>query len=365
MALIDTIELEVAGNKESFRLNEMEQRGLAQSIEAAKGLGAPMDARLNSEIGYDQIITTLTAVETKVARQKNLEFGIEEAIDIVEGVGAWKDQGVYFKSFANGGDTLDSWRIDQAQQGATASQSTASVGRETYPYMFLRKMISYTKVELEQAFASGIWNAIEEKSWARRREFDLRFAELVYKGTSDGIYAGLLTLPGVYTETDTVIKKRLSLMTDAEFQTALNTMFSTSYTNANYTAKPNVFLMPELDRLSLSTTWSSVGAGFNQGRTRLALLEEAFRNFTGDANARVLGSNFANASLNGGVDQYAMYRKDPFELKIDMPVPYGIYPGSTVDGFNFQNTALCQVSGVVSKYPKQFVYFKNSTPQGA
>jgi hypothetical protein len=55
-----------------------------------------------------------------------------------------------------------------------------------------------------------------------------------------------------------------------------------------------------------------------------------------------------------------MYRKDPFELKIEMPVPYGIYPGASVDGFNFQDTALAQVSGVVSKYEKQFVYFKNT-----
>lgn len=361
---IDTIEMDVAGSKEVFKLNETEQRGLAQAKALVKDW-VPTDTRLNSEVGYDQIITTLTAVETRVARQKNLEYGIEEAIDIIEGVGAWMDEGAYFKSFANGGDTLDSWRIDQAQQGATKSQATASVSKETYPFMTLAKMIAYTKVELEQAFASGIWNAVEEKSWARRREFDLRFAELVYRGTSDGMFSGLLTLPGVYTETDTVITQRLSTMSDSDFQKALNTMFSASYTNAQYTSKPNRFLIPELDRIALSTTWSAVGAGFNQGRTRLALLEEAFRNFTGDADARVIGSNFANAQLNGGVDQYAMYRKDPFELKVDMPVPFGVYPGASVDGFNFQNTALCRVSGVVSKYPQQFVYFKNSTPQGA
>lgn len=364
MAFIDTIELDVAGSKESFKLNECEQRGLAQSLAAVKSWGAPMDARLNDEVGYDQVITTLTAVETRVARQKNLEFGIEEAVDIVTGVGAWMEQGVYFESFANGGDTLDSWRIDQAQQNATKSQATASVSKKSYPFMFLGKMIAYTKVELEQAYASGIWNAIEEKSWARRREFDLRFAELVYKGTSDGLYNGLLTIPGVYTETDTVINKSLAVMTDAEFQAAMTSMFSTSYTNSGYTAKPNRFLMPETVRIALSSMWTTVGAGFQQGRTRLELLEDAFRRFTGDGDARVIGCNFANAALNGGVDQYAMYRKDPFELKIDMPVPYGIYPGASVDGFNFQNTALCQVSGVVAKYPKQFVYFKNSNPAG-
>ena len=358
MALVNEIKLNCAGVEENFRLNECEAMALAQWKEEGKRMfGA--EYRVN-DLGYDQIITTLSAVETRVARQKNIEFGIEEAIDIVEGVGAWREEGVYFKSFANGGDSLDSWRIDHAQMGATKSQATASVAKETYPLMFLGKMISYTRTELEQAAASGIWNAVEEKAWARRREFDLRFAELVYKGTSDGIYHGLLTLPNVQTYSDSVITKRLCDMSDSEFQSAMNTMFQNSYSTAEYTAKPNRFLIPELDRIGLSATYSSYGAGFAQGITRLQRLEEAFRNYTGDANARVIGTNFANGALNGGVETYAMYRKDPFELKIEMPVPYGIYPGASVDGFNFQNTALAQVSGVVSKYDKQVVYFKNT-----
>lgn len=358
MALVNEIKLNCAGQEESFKLNETESMALAQWKNAACNAWGS-EARVN-DLGYDQIITTLSAVETRVARQKNIEFGIEEAIDIVQGVGAWKDQGVYFKSFANGGDTLDSWRIDQAQMGATKSQATASVSKEVYPYMILAKMIAYTRVELEQAAASGIWNAIEEKSWARRREFDLRFAELVYKGTADGLFHGLLTLPNVHTETDTIIQSRLCDMNDTQFQTAINAMFSTSYTTSEYTAKPNRLLIPELDRIGLASTWSTYGSGFAQGITRLQRLEEAFRNYTGDANAKVIGTNFANGALNGGVETYAMYRKDPFELKIEMPVPYGIYPGASVDGFNFQDTALAQVSGVVSKYEKQFVYFKNT-----
>ena len=358
MALVSEIKLNCAGQEESFRLNECESMALSQWQDAAsRAWGA--EFRVN-DLGYDQIITTLSAVETRVARQKNIEFGIEEAIDIVQGVGAWREEGVYFKSFANGGDTLDSWRLDQAQMGATKSQATASVAKETYPFMFLGKMIAYTRTELEQAAASGIWNAIEEKSWARRREFDLRFAELVYKGTSDGIFHGLLTLPDVQTYADNVITKRLCEMSDSEFQTALNTMFQNSYSTSGYTAKPNRFLIPELDRIGLSATYSSYGAGFAQGITRLQRLEEAFRNYTGDGNAKVIGTNFANGALNGGVETYAMYRKDPFELKIEMPVPFGIYPGASVDGFNFQNTALAQVSGVVSKYNKQSVYFKNT-----
>jgi len=362
MKLVDTLKIELGGQVEEFRLNECEMMALAEAQNAVKGWVAnPMDARLN-DVGFDQIITTLSAVETRVARQKNLQYSVEDAIDVVTGVGAWKEQGVFFRSFANGGDDLDSWRIDLAQQGATKAQANASVDRQTYPYMFLAKMIAYTRVELEQAATSGIWSAIEEKSFARRREYDLRYAQLVFQGTTDGVFPGLLSLPGVYTEADTIITMKLFKMSDAQFQVALQTLFPASYTNAQLTEKPNRFLIPELDRIGLSTTWSAVGIGFSQSRTRLEQLEIAFRNYTGDGESRVIGNNFANAVLNGGVDIYTMYRKDPFELKVENPVPFGIYPGVSVDGFNFQNTALSQTSGVVAKYLQQHMYIKNSTP---
>lgn len=361
---IETLKLNVNGNEEVFRLNECEQAALAQMKSKVNSEWGekPLDARFNDDLGYDQIITTLTAVETRIARQKNIEYDVSDAIDVVAGAGAWREQGIYFRSFPNGGDTLDSWRLDQAQQGATKSQSTASVDSVTYPYTFLGKMISYTKVELEQAAASGIWNAIEEKSYARKHEFDLRFAEFAFKGTADGAFKGLLTLSDIETDSDTIITKKLYKMSDSDFQTALGNLFQKSYSTANMTARPNRFLIPMLDYIGLGSTWSSVGSGFVNGRNRLALLEEAFRNYTGDASAKVIGSNFANAALNGGIDQYVMYRKDPFELKIENPVPFGVYPGASVDGFNFQNTALAQVSGVICKYPRQMLYIKNSTP---
>lgn len=363
MPMVNLIDLEINGQKEQIRLNETESVALQTMKNKVKDAwGDPVDVRLNDDVGYDQTITTLSAIETRIARQKNVEVQLDDIIDVVAGNGAWRENGIYFESFPNGGDTLASWRLDQAQQGATKSQSTASVMKKSYPYIFLGKMISYTRTELEQAATSGIWNAIEEKSWARKNEFDLRFAEFVFKGMED--LPGLLTLPDVETETDTVITKRLSLMTDAEFQQALLDLFPTSYSNSGFTARPNRFLIPEMDRMMLAGTFSSYGVGFQQSRTRLEQLEIAFKGFTGDANAKVVGSNFCNAELNGGTDTYLLYRKDPFELKVEMPVPFGIYPGVSVDGFNFQNTALAQVSPVIAKYKRQFLMVKNSTPTG-
>lgn len=366
MPLVNLIKLNVNGVEEQIRLNETEAIALQTYKSKIKdSWGDPIgDARINSDVGYDQTITTLSAIETRIARQKNIEHNVEAAIDVVTGNGAWRDQGIYFESFPNGGDTLESWRIDQAQMGATKSQSTASVKAKSFPYIFLGKMIAYTRTELEQAAVSGIWNAIEEKSWARKNEFDLRFAQFAFWGMGPDL-PGLLTLPDVETETDTLIKKRLSLMSDDEFQTCLKSLFPQSYSTAQYSSKPNTFLMPELDRMMLGATYSSVGVGFQQRISRLEQLEIAFRGFTGNANAKVVGSNFCNAELNNGVDVYMLYKKDPLELKIEMPVPFGIYPGVSVDGFNFQNTALAQVSPVVAKYKRQFLMVKNSTPQGS
>ena len=363
MPMVNQINFELNGEKETIRLNETESVALAtMKKKVADSWGTPLDARLNDDIGYEQTITTLTAIETRVARQKNVEYDLSDIIDVVAGNGAWRDQGIYFESFPNGGDSLESWRLDHAQQGATKSQSTASLSGKTYPFILLGKMVSYTRPEIEQAAASGIWNVIEEKAWARKNEFDLRFAQFVFQGMQE--LPGLLTLPDVETDTDTLITKRLSMLSDAEFQTALQDIFPQSYATSGYTAKPNRFLMPEMERMALAATFSSVGAGFTQGRSRLELLETAFRGFTGDASAKVVGSNFCNAELNGGVDTYLLYRKDPFELKVEMPVPFGVYPGASVDGFNFQDTALAQVSPVIAKYKRQFLLIKNSTPQG-
>lgn len=365
MPMVNLIKTKINGVEEQVRLNETEAMALQVMKNKVKSeWGDPMgDVRLNDDVGYDQTITTLSAIETRIARQKNVEHDVSAAIDVVAGNGAWREQGIYFESFPNGGDTLESWRIDQAQQGATKSQSTASVQAKNYPYIFLGKMVAYTRVELEQAAASGIWNAIEEKSWARKNEFDLRFAQFAFLGMGPDL-PGLLTLPDVETETDTVIKKRMHLMTDDEFQTCLKTLFPQSYSTAGFTSRPNTFLMPEMDRMMLAGTFSSVGVGFQQSRSRLEQLEVAFRGFTGNPDAKVVGSNFCNAELNGGVDTYLLYRKDPFELKIEMPVPFGIYPGVSVDGFNFQNTALAQVSPVIAKFKRQFLMVKNSTPNG-
>lgn len=362
--MINEIKLKKGDKEFNFRLNECETMALAQAKNAVSReweVDGQKDYRLNDDVGYEQTITTLTALETQVARQKNLEYSVEDAIDVVAGVGAWKEEGKYIRAFYNDGEDLDSWMVGHGKQNAAASQSEASMDMQSFQYMYLRKMISYTRVELEQAAASGVWNVIEEKSAARKRAYDLNFAKFAFQGKPTLGYDGLLSVTGAQTDISAITKK-LMKMTDAEFQEFLTTSFPGYYVNVAYSTKPNVFLLPELDRIGLSSVYPTAGAGFTSGRNRLQLLEEAFRNFTGDAGSKVIGSNFANAQLNGGVDQYAMYRKDPFELKIENPIPYGVYPGVSVDGFNFQNTALSQISGVVCKYTQQMYYFKNETP---
>lgn len=347
-------------NNVEIKLNGCEQIALEQAKKAVSSWNDYGTVRCNDgeNVGYEQAITTLTALETKIAREKNLELDADKAIDIIEGPGAWKEELVWFEGHYNGGDSLDSWRLDHAQNGAAKNLSTASLTKRTAPYALLGKMISYTKSEIEQAQASGIWNAIEEKSMARKREFDLRLNEWVFKGSKDGQFEGLLNISGVTSDTDTSVPTMFSAMTDAQFQTALSTLFSTYYVGTDYTAKANTFLMPSLDMMKCAGTYSQVGSGFSTGINRLDRIKEAFRAATGDANAQVIGANLCNGALNNGFHQYVMYKKDPYELHVEMPVPFGVYPGASVDGFNFQNTALAQVSGVIAKYKKQIRYFK-------
>lgn len=358
--MINKIEMEdFEGKKVEFRLNDCESLALEEAKSKVKNAWGD-SYRLNdgSEVGYDQMLTTLTAIETKIAREKNLETNVEKAIDVIAGPGAWKEEVVWFEGHYNGGDTLQSWRLDHAQNNAAKNLSTASVTRKTAPYALLGKMIAYTRSELAQAEASGIWNVVEEKSEARKREFDLRFAQWVFQGSGDGQYEGLLNLTGVTSDTDTSLTKQFSTMTDNEFQTALSTIFVSAYNETNLTAKPNRFIMPSLDAVACSGIYSSVGTGFTSGINRLDRINDALRRMSGDPSAEVVDCNFANSVYNGGFDQYVLYRKDRFELHVENPVPFGVYPGVSIDGWNFQNTAVAQVSGVIAKYKKQLRYFK-------
>ena len=350
-------------DKESLFLNQ----GEATALHLAKQSVA--DSHWNSlglikcndgeSVGYEQAITTLTAIETRVAREKNMQNNVEECIDIVQGPGAWKEVMQYFEGHYNSSASLDSWTVEHAQHNAPVDLSTASLTTKIVPYIYARKAISYTKAELEQAEASGIWNVIEEKAVARKRDFDQMFAKFAMLGSEDGRHDGLLNIKGVTADIDTTINKPLSQMTDAEFNAVLGNIFVGAYIQSQYTEMPNRFIMPAVEKMRLANKWSDVGSGFSTGMNRLARIEDAFKKAVGDETAKVVGVNYADSSLNKtGYDTYALYRKDPFELKIEMPIPYGIYEGTSVDGWHFMNTAMAQFSGVIAKYKQQIKYFK-------
>jgi hypothetical protein len=312
-------------------------------------------------VGFDQVLTTLTAIDTEIAREKNALEKVSDFIDVVEGNGAWREEIMYFKAHNNDGDTLNDWRVDYAQHGAAKPLTQASVSSAKVPVLTLVKMMEYNRKELAQAMASGVWDPIREKEYNRRHNFDIVFQRFAMFGSEDGEYEGLLNISGVETDTGTAFGgKNLSAMTDDEFIAAMKTLFSDYYVGTDMTELPNRFILPEIERLKLATTFTSVASGFKDHVSRLEILEESLRRACGEE-AKVLGSLYANAKWNNGYNQYVLYRRDARDLRIETPVPYTVYQGTSVDGWNYQNTAVAQISSVIAKRKKEIKYFKIET----
>ena len=332
-------------------------------LNSLKGENGDINFKTNDDslVGFDQVLTTLTAIDTEIAREKNAIEKVEDFIDVVAGNGAWREEIMYFKAHNNDGDTLNDWRVDYAQHGAAKPLTQASVSSSKVPVLTLVKMMEYNRKELAQAMASGIWDPIKEKEYNRKHNFDLVFQRFAMFGSEDGEYEGLLNISGVETDMGTTFGgKNLSAMTDDEFIAALKNLFSDYYVGTDMTALPNRLIIPEVERLQLATTFTSVASGFKDHVSRLEMLEESLKRACGEE-AKVLGSLYANAKWNGGYNQYVLYRKDSRDLRIETPVPYTIYQGTSVDGWNYQNTAVAQVSSIIAKRKKEIKYFKIET----
>lgn len=375
--MIETIQNSFTGKE--VKLNQAESVSLEMAKAAARRAGwyntpitgvnafanenGDIAIKTNNDtvVGFDQVLTTLTAIDTEIAREKNAFEQIGDFIDVVQGNGAWREEIMYFKAHNNDGDTLNDWRVDYAQHGAAKPLTQASVSSAKVPVLTLVKMMEYNRKELAQAMASGIWDPIREKEYNRRHNFDIVFQRFAMFGSEDGEYEGLLNISGVDTDMGTAFGgKNLSAMTDDEFVAAMKTLFSDYYVGTDMTELPNRFILPEIERLKLATTFTSVASGFRDHVSRLEILEESLKRACGEE-AKVLGSVYANAKWNNGFNQYVLYRRDSRDLRIELPVPYTVYQGTSVDGWNYQNTAVAQVSSIIAKRKKEIKYFKIET----
>jgi len=309
--------------------------------------------RTNSQ-GYQQVVSTLTAVGRKVSQQKFFEIAPADYMPIVIGNGAFQSSILNWRTFSKD-EGFETGVISNGSNSQLLSHSDAVYDAVSQTIYNWAKGVSWNVFELEQAMkANTLFSLIEAREVARRKSWDLGIQKVAFLGYAST--KGYLNQSSVTVNTSTITKK-ISTMTAAEFNTFVGALYQAYRAECNYTAKPTHFVIPESDFNGLTNYPDAT----YPVKTKLQLLTESFQTITGKSDFKILPCAYGDkANFDGTNNRYVLSNYDETSLKMDLPLDYTMTAASTINGFNFENAAYGQFSEVVALRPKEMLYFGNT-----
>jgi len=168
---------------------------------------------------------------------------------------------------------------------------------------------------------------------------------------------GLLNQSDVNSNTS-LITKKISSMSDAEFNTLVSSILGAYRANSNYTALPDTFIIPDDDFYGFTV---SANANFALV-TKLEYLEKLFKGATGNANFKILPLAYAMSANNSTViglnkNRYVLFRNRAETIRLDIPVGFTNTLQNTLNGFDYQSVAFGQFTGAKAYRPLEILYF--------
>jgi len=312
-----------------------------------------MEVKTNS-LGYQQLITTLTAVGRKVAVQKFFEIPFAEYVPVVMGNGAFMRAIINWRTFIKG-EGFESGIISTSGNNAQLHLVDAAYDQVSQNILNWGKALEYNIFELEEAMrANTIFSLIEARETARRKEWDLGIQKVAFLGIQSEL--GLLNQTGCTTDA-TNLTGWIKELSAENFNLFVGKIYELYRANCARTAKPTHFIMPEGDFNGLvnyaSTTMFT--------KTKLELLLEAFKTITGNSNFKILPCAYGDkANYDGVYNRYALLNYDETSIKMDLPMDYVMTQAGTVNGFTWQNVGYGQFTGVALIRPKELYYFTHT-----
>lgn len=154
----------------------------------------------------------------------------------------------------------------------------------------------------------------------------------------------------------------ISGLNATNFQALVAGMLKLYAANVNSTVLPNRLVLPQADFLGMAAAASETFPMIS----KLEYLENAFKRICG-ADFKLLNTAYGNKTQmnTAGVNayRYIMYRDMPEALELNIPVAYTTTTFGTANGFDFENVAMGQFSGVFAKRPQEALYFDDiATP---
>lgn len=313
--------------------------------------------QLLNSTGYEIDITTLTAISKRVVEQKFYTVAPAQYMPVKVGENSFASEILTYRDFSIGGD-FESGNINTGASNSRLSEADSAVDSITVPIIGWVKQIGWTIFDLQLASKSGNWDLVSSKEKARKKIWDLGIQKIAFVGsTSDSNVKGLLTQDDVTANT-TTITKYIKDMSATEFNTFAQTIIGDYRSNANYTAMPTHFIIPELDYTGLA----SFPDATYPLKTKLDLLKEAFRAITQNPNFEIKPLSYAdqvnNADVSGlNKNVYTLLNYDEDSVNMNIPLNYTNTVANTVNGFQFQNAAYGRYSGCKAYRPKEMLYF--------
>lgn len=306
--------------------------------------------------GYQITIDTMTYIVQQISKQKFFTVMPGDYLPVNVGEGAFAEQLLFNRSYSVA-EEFEAGNIRQGSANARLSTADAAVDGVTQQTQFWAKGIGYTQIEVEQALRTNTWDPIAAKHEARKTNWDQGIQLTAFLGLASdpGNFPGLLTNPNVNTNT-AIITKAISAMTAAEFATFLGAFIQAYITNVASTAMPDTFLMPQSDYIACSQLMVqnviAAGTGTYVGLNILDYLEMAFKRATGNPSFKILPLYYADAAVNSALrglnkNYYALYRRDPKSVRMNIPVDYTVTQANSLNNFQFQDVAYGQYTGVV------------------
>jgi len=341
---------------ERIVLNEQEKhhvRWISNQLSAMRGTLVFRNA-----MGYEAAITTLTTIVKRVSEQKFFQVAPADYLPVRVGEGTWSSNLLTYRSY-DMSDAFESGILNSGGQNSRLSTPDAGVDSVIVDVFNWGKQIEWSIFDIEQAAKAGNWDLVSAKEKSRKKNWDLGIQRIAFLGASGqnasgGNCLGLLNQSGITTNT-TLITKAISSMTPTELKTLQAGLLQAYRANAQYTAFPTHFIIPESDYNGLA---SQASPDFPIKST-LQLMEEMFQVMTGNKSFRILPLAYCDFANSGGVlskQTYVLLNYDEESLRMDIPLDYTNTLANSINNFQFQNVGYGQFTGAMAYRPLEMLY---------
>lgn len=309
---------------------------------------------------YKFAVTTLTDISSKVVEQKFYEISLSDYVDFSVGTGAFMQE-ILHNAVVNVAGGFETGTINTGNE-ARLNTSDIAIGQLRFPILNWAVKSTYSIFDVQQAFASMNFDLIEQIAISRKKMWDLGIQEVTMYGSKvNSNVTGLCNNSSVTVDNNSILTKKISTMTDAEFQAFVAKCVDAYYQNTNCTQMPNRFYIPASDYNGLAIATSTSMPYIS----RLEFLTNAFKSIVegyGVADFKILPLAYLekarmNANTSSNVNRYILANKNPDTMYSSIPVDFTMTQFGTADNFNFYNTAYGQYAGTIVVRPEEVYYF--------